>query len=118
MPASEYTLLRRQATVDVTYFDADLDERDRFRRSAFLYSAVQPRRARARATGIEVAAALLVIAGLTLGAAYTYLDAKNDAGCEEIRRPPPLPAASTSTMPSTGGSGNFNLAAIYNWPAG
>src|SRR5205085_12397705 len=63
--------------------------------------------------GIEVGSRYLVSKDLTLGASYTYLDAKDDTGMHEIRRPPHS-GRLDATYTFDGGRGNFNIAAIYN----
>jgi vitamin B12 transporter len=54
-----------------------------------------------------------VFKDLTLGASYTYLDAKDDTGQREIRRPPHS-GRLDANYAFDGGRGNVNIAAIYN----
>jgi vitamin B12 transporter len=82
---AEYTFGKRLLVVDVTYFDADLTNE--------IDVAGFPQRpfnqvGKSTREGIEVAARTDLGAGLSLGAAYTYLDAKKPDDSEAIRRPP------------------------------
>jgi len=109
----ETTLLSGRASVDVTYFDTNLTNEIDFRPIAanllepFNHDGESTRR------GIEVAARYLVGDGLTLGAAYTYLHARDDTGQEEIRRPPHSGRFDVNYAFDRGRA-NVNVAAIYN----
>ncbi|HUJ37713.1 MAG TPA: TonB-dependent receptor [Hyphomicrobium sp.] len=81
----EYTFAKKLFTVDVTYFDADLKNEidvEGFPQQPFNEVGKSTRE------GIEVAARTDLGAGLSVGAAYTYLDAKKPDDSEAIRRPP------------------------------
>ena len=81
----EYTFGKRLFTLDVTYFDADLtNEIDvaGFPQKPFNEVGKSTRQ------GVEVAARTELGSGLSLGAAYTYLDARKPDDSEAIRRPP------------------------------
>ncbi len=83
----ETTLFGGAAVVDVTYFSQSL-ENEIF--SVFLplgYTA-ENQLGDSKREGVEVAARFKLGAGLDVGAAYTYLDATDGDGIEEIRRPP------------------------------
>jgi len=81
----EYTFAKKLFTVDVTYFDADLtNEID----TAGFPSRPFNQIGKSTREGIEVAAHADLGAGLSVGAAYTYLDAKKPDDSEAIRRPP------------------------------
>lgn len=104
----EFTLLKGTATLDVTYFEADLtDEIAGFGNSLINLVGTSERR------GIEVAAQLAVMPNLWLGASYTYLDATEPDGTEEIRRAPHSGRADV-TYRFDEGRGTFNVAAVYN----
>jgi vitamin B12 transporter len=60
-----------------------------------------------------VAGRYLVLPGLTLGAAYTWLDAIDDTGREEIRRPPHSGRIDLNYAFDQGRA-NVSVAAIYN----
>jgi vitamin B12 transporter len=62
---------------------------------------------------VEVAARYLMVPGLTLGASYTYLDATEDSGRQEIRRPPHSGRIDLNYAFDQGRA-NLNVAAIYN----
>jgi len=82
---AEYTFGKRLFVVDVTYFDADLTNEidvESFPQRPFNEVGKSTRE------GIEVATHTDLGAGLSLGAAYTYLDAKKPDDSEAIRRPP------------------------------
>ena len=82
---AEYTFGKRLFTLDVTYFDADLtNEIDvaGFPQKPFNEVGKSTRQ------GVEVAARTDLGSGLSLGAAYTYLNARKPDDSEAIRRPP------------------------------
>ena len=82
---AEYTFGKRLFTLDVTYFDADLtNEIDvaGFPQKPFNEVGKSTRQ------GVEVAARTDLGSGLSLGAAYTYLNARKPDDLEAIRRPP------------------------------
>ena len=98
----------------MTYFHADLDQRDRaglpaatFICSPFNRSGVSTQ------DGVEIAGRYALTPELTLGGGLHL--PRCARGYEAWRRcaAPAIPAAWTSTM-SSQGRGNFNLAAIYN----
>ncbi len=109
----ETTLLGGQAVVDVTYFNQDLKNEIDFRTvpvfqfQPFNRTGVSPRE------GVEVAGRYLIVSGVTLGAAYTYLDAKNDDGTPEVRRAKHSGRADVNWAFNQG-RGNLNVAAVYN----
>jgi vitamin B12 transporter len=107
----EFTLLDGRAIVDITYFEADLtNEITGFGNTTLNQFGVSERK------GIEISGRYAVSPSLTLGASYTYLDAGNPDGSEEVRRPPHTARADLNYSFSDG-KGNFNLAAIYNGDA-
>lgn len=107
----EFTVLDGRAVVDITYFEADLtDEITGFGDTTRNQFGISERK------GIEISGRYAVSSNLTLGASYTYLDAVNPDGSEEIRRPPHTARADINYNFGDG-RGNFNLAAIYNGDA-
>jgi vitamin B12 transporter len=109
----ETTLLPGRATLDVTYFNSTLsDEIDSRLLPGFLFQPFN-RDGESTRKGIEVGSRYLVFKDLTLGASYTYLDAKDDTGQREIRRPPHS-GRLDANYAFDGGRGNVNIAAIYN----
>ncbi|MGE3065593.1 MAG: TonB-dependent receptor plug domain-containing protein [Hyphomicrobiaceae bacterium] len=110
----ETTLLKGRVVVDTTYFHSDLTNEisiscppPTFNCSAFNMSGPSMRE------GLEVAARYRVTPDLTLGAAYTYLRAREYTGIEEVRRPPHS-GRFDANYAFMQGRGNLNFAAIYN----
>ncbi len=114
----ETRFLGGRAVVDVTYFNQNLHNEIDFR--AATDPAAPPfsfepfnRAGTSTREGVEVAARYLLAPGLTLGGSYTFLDAKEDTGQEEVRRPRHSGRLDVNYA-FDGGRGNFNVAAIYN----
>lgn len=109
----ETTLLGGRAVVDVTYFNQNLKNEIDFRTipvfqfQPFNRTGISPRE------GVEVAGRYLLTPGVTLGAAYTYLDASNDDGTPEVRRAKHSGRADVNWAFNQG-LGNINVAAAYN----
>jgi vitamin B12 transporter len=104
----------RRYVLDVTYFDADLENQiDGFAPGPnFTFTAVN-REGVSHRSGIEVAGSAEIITGLTLSGSYTYLDATTPEGLEEVRRPHNA-ARADLTYVFDGGKGTLNVGAIYN----
>ncbi len=95
-------------TLDVTYFNANLENEILFAFPTFLNGAADSER-----QGIEVSLDLLIGANSALALGYTWLDATDPNGVEEIRRPEHSAYANLShTMLDDRLTGNLNLA--YN----
>jgi vitamin B12 transporter len=112
----ETTLWNGNAVVDVTYFDTELtneiDTNFLFVNGQF-FSTPFNRAGTSTRKGIEVQARTQVTTGLTVGLAYTYLNAEEGDGTQEIRRPPHSGRMDVNyTFDSE--RANINLAAIYN----
>jgi vitamin B12 transporter len=111
----EVTLMPRAWTLDVTYFKSDLTDKINgfaFDPSSGLFTAVNLPGLSKR-NGIEVASRIALMRDVSLGLAYTYLDARDPDGAEEIRRPPHSGRADLRYL-FDGGRGTFDIAAIYN----
>lgn len=109
----ETRLLGGRALVDVTYFDMELtNEIDTAFVPPGLFTAFN-RVGESTRRGIEVSSRLALGRGLTMGIAYTWLDALEDDGSQEIRRPPHSGRLDVNYV-FAGGRGNLNLAAAYN----
>ena len=88
----EFTLPGGRTTLDVTYFHADLtDKIDGF----VPIPNTQPQRFTAEnlggtsiREGVEIAARVKLASNLSWGAAYTFTNARDPDGQEEVRRPP------------------------------
>lgn len=110
----ETQLFGGRGVVDITYFNQDLKNEIDVREipNTFLLTPFNRTGASTR-EGIEIAGRYLVIPGLTFGAAYTLLNAKEDDGTEEVRRP-----KHSGRMDVNYGfdnnRANLNIAAIYN----
>lgn len=117
----ETAFLGGKGIIDVTYFNANLQDEIDFDfvppapacgSTPFCFIPFN-RTGESKRDGVEVAARLIVMDGLSVGAAYTYLNARESDGREEVRRPPHSGRADLNYV-FDGGKGNFNLAAIYN----
>ncbi|CAN1721051.1 vitamin B12 transporter [Hyphomicrobium sp. 1Nfss2.1] len=106
----EYTIARGLAMLDVTYFNADL--KNEIVTLGFPYS-LQNADGTSTREGIEVALRAKLSESLTLGAAYTYLDAKNELGEEAPRRAPHSGRIDANYV-FAGDKANINFAAVYN----
>lgn len=107
----EKTLLSGRLVVDVTYFEADLKNQiDTVFSPTF--TAVNLRGTSTR-KGVEVSADWRATEALTLGAAYTNLDAFRPDGLREIRRPEHA-ARFDADYRFAHGRGNLHLAVAYN----
>jgi vitamin B12 transporter len=115
----ETTLFNGAAVVDVTYFDTTLKNEIDFDYSGgscggavFCYVPFN-RTGKSTRNGIEVEARALLSKGLTVGLSYTYLNATEDDGQEEIRRPPHSGRMDVNYN-FLDNKANLNIAAIYN----
>ncbi len=107
----EVTLVPGTASIDVTYFEADLvNEIVGFGNTVVNIDGESQRR------GIEVAGRAVLTPGLVLGAAYTWLDATDASGLAAIRRPEHTARVDVNYA-FDDGRGNINVAAIYNGSA-
>lgn len=106
----EFTVIRDRATLDVTYFKTNLE--NKIVSQGFPFSLTNSA-GEATREGIEVAARYRVSPALSLGLSYTYLDAKEANGQQEIRRAPHGGRLDVNYGFATG-RGNFNVAAAYN----
>ena len=109
----ETTLLGGRAVIDVTYFSANLQNEITEDFSLFpIISAINLEGESTR-KGIEVAARYKLIEGVTIGGAYTWLDARDDLDRPEIRRPRNSGRVDLDWA-FLNGRGRLHLAAIYN----
>jgi vitamin B12 transporter len=112
----EYSFSKGRAVLDVTYFNTDLKNEIFTRFLAFPNSTVENRLGKSTREGVEVALRWQIMPSLTLGGAYTWLDARDDQDNEEIRRPKNTGRVDVS-YGFAEGRGNVTLAAIYNGQA-
>ena len=110
---AEVTLFGGKAMVDVTYFDQNLENEigtkflPGFKSTAINLAGESIRR------GVEVSARAIVFPGLTIGGAYTFLDASDPNGIEEIRRAPHSGKVDLNYA-FADNKANVNLSAVYN----
>jgi vitamin B12 transporter len=115
----ETTFLNRTALIDITYFDADLTNKingfTNFDPVSGTFTAINLLGLSTR-KGIEVSSKYKLSNSLIVGLDYTFLDARDPNGTEEIRRPPNTARADLTYL-FNGGRGTLNLSAIYNGDA-
>lgn len=110
----ETKLLNGRALIDTTYFNSDLTNEIAIScpPPTFIcvpYNLATP----STRQGIEVAGKYLLTPQITLGAAYTYLHAREDIKTQEVRRPPHQGRVEVNYAMADG-RGNLNLSGIYN----
>jgi vitamin B12 transporter len=104
----EFMLISGRASLDVTYFEANLEnEIIGFGNSVINLPGESERR------GIEVAARAILMPGLVLSGAYTWLDATDPTGLAQIRRPEHTGRVDLDYT-FDNGRGKMHLGAIYN----
>lgn len=111
---AELTLLSGRASVDVTYFKADLTDKIKsvYLPPSYIGTSVNDPGQSTR-EGVEVAGRWLATDALSFGAAYTFLNARDPGGAQEIRRPEHA-ARFDVNLAFDKGRGNLNVAAVYN----
>lgn len=111
----EVTLAKGRVVVDVTWFQADLENKISSNPGAIF--GVDPSLINlpgiSNRQGLEVAARFQVTPALDIGAAYTNLDAVDSLGDEEIRRPEHAGRVDANYS-FAGGRGNLHAAVVYN----
>ncbi len=106
----ELTMLNGRAVIDVTYFEADLE--NEIRGVGFPATPINLD-GESKRDGIEISSRFALTPQLSLGASYTYLESTDPDGAEEIRRAPHTGRIDANYI-FAGGLGNFNVAAVYN----
>ena len=111
----ELTLLKGKAILDVTYFHTNLTDKINGTAVGPIPGTFTSKNLPGESTreGVEVSARFKLAGNLTLGGAYTYLDARNPDGEREVRRPPHGGRADIAYA-FHGGRGTATVAAIYN----
>jgi vitamin B12 transporter len=111
----ELNVFKGLAILDVTYFRANLTDKINGTapgpRPGTFTSVNLP--GESTREGVEVAARVKLTRDLTLGGAYTYVDARTPTGEREFRRPPHAGRADLAYVFS-GGRGTATLGAVYN----
>ena len=111
----EFTFHKGRVIFDVTYFHSNLTNKI----NGFVFDPIIGNftainlPGESTREGVEISARYKVAPNLTLGGAYTYLDARNPDGAREIRRPPHSARADVAYTFHEG-RGTATLAAIYN----
>ncbi len=107
----EFMLVSGKASLDVTYFEANLqNEIIGFGNSVINLTGESERQ------GIEVAARAILMPGLVLSGAYTWLEATDPTGLAQIRRPEHTGRVALDYAIDKG-RGNLHIGAIYNGQA-
>lgn len=113
----EFTLPGSRASLDVTYFNTDLTDKingfvaipgtfpQRFTAQNFIGTSTRE--------GVEIATRVRLASNLSWGAAYTYTNARDPDGREEVRRPPHS-ARTDLSYTFANGRGTADLGVIYN----
>ncbi|MGE0767209.1 MAG: TonB-dependent receptor plug domain-containing protein [Hyphomicrobiaceae bacterium] len=109
----ELSLARGAFVVDATYFSANLENEIVTRFLPFFQSTVENLPGESTREGVELAARWRPVTWLSLGASYTWLDARDDQGVPEIRRARDS-GRLDATMSFAGGRGSVTVAATYN----
>ncbi len=104
----EYILPGGRTVLDVTYFRANLENE-----IAGFGNSLRNLDGESERSGIEVSVRSQFLPWLFVGAGYTYLDATEPDGRDEVRRPRHS-AKLDVTATFDDGRGTFNLATIYN----
>ncbi len=107
----ELTALGGRAILDVTYFKQDITNKIR---TTFVGAVNLD--GTSRHEGVEVSARWRLVDGLTVGGAYTWLEARDADGLAEARKPEHA-AKLDLDYAFAGGRGHVNLAAIYTGTA-
>ncbi|MDX2204764.1 MAG: TonB-dependent receptor [Hyphomicrobiaceae bacterium] len=107
----ETKLLGGRAVVDVTYFHSDLTNEIIYN-PLYTPTLVNASSASLR-QGVEVAGRYALSSQITLGAAYTYLHARQDGSIQEVRRSPHQGRLDVNYA-SADRRGNVNLGVTYN----
>lgn len=109
----ELSIAKGAFVIDATYFKANLENEIVTRFLPFFRSTAVNLAGESTRKGVEVSARWRPIQPLSLGAAYTWLDARDDQGQPEIRR-----ASDTGRVDATlafaDGRGSVTAAAAYN----
>jgi vitamin B12 transporter len=109
----ELSLAKGAFVIDATYFNANLQNEIVTRFLPFFKSTVVNLAGESTRKGVELSARWNPWAPLSLGAAYTWLDARDDQGLPEIRRAPNT-GRLDATLAFAEGRGSVTVAAAYN----
>jgi vitamin B12 transporter len=99
--------------VDVTYFNSRLEHEIVLKSLPSFKSTVDNLTGASTRQGVEVTGKFRPFDWLTLTGTYTFTDARDDQGIQEIRRPPHA-ASGSATVLFDGGRGKATVNVIYN----
>jgi vitamin B12 transporter len=109
----EQSFFDRRLTLDLTWFQADLEDEIVTEFDALTFtSTVVNQEGRSKREGVELAAVARVTDALSLAASYTYTGATDPDGETEVRRPRHV-ASFNALWKFLGGRGQLNLAVDY-----
>jgi vitamin B12 transporter len=109
----EQTFWNGRAVIDVTYFSSRLENEIVTISLPSFRSSVRNLDGTSTRQGVEVTTKFRPVDWLILTGTYTYLDAKDDKGLQEIRRPRHAASASATVL-FADGRGKATVSAIYN----
>jgi len=109
----EQTFLDGRAIVDVTYFNSRLENEIVTVFLPTFRSTVRNLDGTSTREGVEVTGKVRPTDWLTFGGTYTYTDARDDKGIQEIRRPRHA-ASGFATVLFDGGRGKATVNVVYN----
>jgi vitamin B12 transporter len=109
----EQTLWNGRAVIDVTYFKSRLEHEIVFVSLPNFHNSVRNLDGTSTRQGVETTGKFKPLDWLTLSATYTYTDARDDQGVQEIRRPRHAASGSATVLFDEGrGKATFNV--VYN----
>ena len=109
----EQTFWNGRVVVDVTYFNSRLENEIVLVSLPLFKSSVRNLTGTSTREGVETAAKFRPFDWLTLAGTYTYTDARDDKGVQEIRRPKHA-ASGSATVLFAEGRGKATLNVVYN----
>jgi len=110
----EVSVWQRMLVLDVTYFNSELTNKiDGFAPGPNFTFTAANMQGRSDREGIEASGRVLLLPGLTLSGAYTYLETLNPDGFRDVRRPRHAARADLDWSFDED-RGHLNLGAIYN----
>jgi vitamin B12 transporter len=109
----EQTFWDGRVVVDVTYFNSRLEHEVVFVSLPSFKSSVRNLDGSSTRQGVETTGKFRPFDWLTLAATYTYTNARDDKGLQEIRRPPHA-ASGSATVSFLEGRGKATVNVIYN----
>jgi len=109
----EQTLWNGRVVFDVTYFNSRLENEIVLISLPNLHSSVRNLTGTSTREGVETSLKIRPVDWLTVSGTYTYTDARDDRGVQEIRRPKHA-ASGTVTASFAEGRGKATLNVVYN----